>query len=429
MADPMQMSEKQYACSLDFADPTTTELFEEGGGRAGKTHIIVSNILSRAYWASGSRHLIARYRRDHLYTTVWSQTFLPLLQKMYGRNYQYDKQYLIVKVPAWDGGVSEIYGAGLDSDDRVEKILGSEYATIFVNEGTQISYGTHQKVKTRLSQTCIMQNGSKLPRKMVIDCNPRNKHHWIYRYGILGIDPASGEALKESQRQKMKHRKWFIWDNPFIDRDVIEMYNNLTGVERQRMYEAQWVNQEGLVYPSFDGCVVDPFQIPKEWPVFAAIDFGFTNPFVYLWLAYDQSNETYYLFDEIYESQKIVEDHAKEIHRRQQEYGRPRWVVADHDAEDRATLSRHGIETEKANKDVSAGIQAVTGMLRSGPGTKLRIFRTCVHTIEEGATYSWEEGKSKEAPKKEMDHAMDALRYFAMKAVVPELQWGFTRAS
>jgi uncharacterized membrane protein len=39
-------------------------------------------------------------------------------------------------------------------------------------------------------------------------------------------------------------------------------------------------------------------------------------------------------------------------------------TVADHDAEDRATLERYGVYTQPATKDVSPGIQAVQARLR-----------------------------------------------------------------
>lgn len=422
------LAPKQRDFIRDLGNPDIEEMDEDGGARSGKSWAICTGIALRALKYPGSRHLVARYRRSHLEKTLWMQTLLPILRLTFPNGgFTEDKQKLIITFP----NGSTIWGEGLDTKERVEKVMGSEYITVFLNEATQLTYNTYQSLLTRLSQVVYSDDGKVCPAKMIVDCNPRNKHHWIYRYFHLKMDPESRQSvpLPAETVKVISQRKWTPADNPYLSESYRKKLSRLTGTANDRLNKGDWVNQEGLVYPSFDECVVDPFQIPKEWPVFSSVDFGFTNPFVYLWLAYDQSNETYYLFDEIYESQKIVEDHAKEIHRRQQEYGRPRWVVADHDAEDRATLSRHGIETEKANKDVSAGIQAVTGMLRSGPGTKLRIFRTCVHTIEEGATYSWEEGKSKEAPKKEMDHAMDALRYFAMKAAVPELQWGFTRAS
>ena len=47
---------------------------------------------------------------------------------------------------------SEIWLAGLDDQERVEKILGKEYATIFLNECSQIPYSSVLMALTRLAQ-------------------------------------------------------------------------------------------------------------------------------------------------------------------------------------------------------------------------------------------------------------------------------------
>lgn len=91
-----------------------------------------------------------------------------------------------------------------------------------------------------------------------------------------------------------------------------------------------------------------------------------------------------------------------------------------------------GFPTIPAIKDVQAGIQAVTDLLFREKGLKLKIFSSCVHVLEELQVYSREppkEGKNaKEEPKKENDHAMDALRYFAMQVNRPARPKIFTVA-
>ncbi len=120
-----------------------------------------------------------------------------------------------------------------------------------------------------------------------------------------------------------------------------------------------------------------------------------------------------YIEPGIYKSKVIVEDHAKAIKAR----FKPRWIAADHDAEDRATLKRRGITTKAAKKDVTTGIQAVQKRFMLAGDGKPRLFinRACREVINELYAYSWEESKEgraeKEVPKKLDDHAMDALRY------------------
>jgi phage terminase large subunit len=311
-------------------------------------------------------------------------------------------------------------GAGLDDKDRVEKIMGSEYCTIFINEATQISYDTFQKIKTRLSgQAVNPSNGKSIKRKIILDCNPRSEAHWIYQYFIIGKDPKTKEKLSEKAMENKGRTNWVPYDNPFLPKDYIAILENLTGAEKQRLLEGRWVNKEGLVYPNFESIVVEPFHIPEDWERFGAVDFGYTNPFVFLFIAFDKSNETYYLYDEHYLTGKTVREHAVYIKNR----GIAKFtkILADHDAEDRATLLEEGLHTFPANKDISAGIQALNLMIDAKNGIRLRVFNTCVETIDEISTYSWQEpseGKNyKEEPIKFHDHACDALRYFAIDRV------------
>lgn len=54
---------------------------------------------------------------------------------------------------------AEIWFGGLDDKERVDKILGKEYATIYANEASQISYATITTLRTRLAQKIDKSNG------------------------------------------------------------------------------------------------------------------------------------------------------------------------------------------------------------------------------------------------------------------------------
>ena len=57
-----------------------------------------------------------------------------------------------------------------------------------------------------------------------------------------------------------------------------------------------------------------------------------------------------------------------------------------------------------------SGIRLVQDALREG---RLRFHESCGDCIREFWLYAWEEGGGRDAPKKENDHAMDDVRYFA----------------
>ena len=62
--------------------------------------------------------------------------------------------------------------------------------------------------------------------------------------------------------------------------------------------------------------------------------------------------------------------------------------------------------------DLSPGIRLTARLLKAG---KLVICRDCADAIREFGLYRWEEpGDGQDRVKKEHDHAMDDIRYFAM---------------
>jgi predicted phage terminase large subunit-like protein len=84
---------------------------------------------------------------------------------------------------------SQIILAGLDDKDRVEKILGSEYSTLYFNEASQIPWRSIEMAMTRLAQNA----GLRL--KAYYDCNPPSKLHWSYQLFVKKEKPGTREAL------------------------------------------------------------------------------------------------------------------------------------------------------------------------------------------------------------------------------------------
>lgn len=94
---------------------------------------------------------------------------------------------------------SQIWFAGLDDKERTEKILGQEYATIYLNEASQIPYGSVGIAITRLAQRVQQKidgrEPSPLKPRMYYDCNPPSKAHWSYQVFVLKRDPDTKQNL------------------------------------------------------------------------------------------------------------------------------------------------------------------------------------------------------------------------------------------
>jgi len=197
----------------------------------------------------------------------------------------------------------------------------------------------------------------------------------------------------------------------------------------------QWAGAEGAVYEEFNPSVhvIPAFEIPREWRRFRAIDFGYTNPFVCQWWAMDHDGRLY-MYREIYMSRRTVEDHAKQI---KELTGKERieFTIADSaGAEERATLSKHGIPnraTKKGKDSISIGINQVQMRLRDAGDGKPRLFlfegatveidpfmvetKRPTSTAQEFPSYSYPDGvdgkPNKEVPIDVDNHGLDTARY------------------
>tara|TARA_R110000822_G_scaffold301108_4_gene424830 strand:+ start:482 stop:1813 length:1332 start_codon:yes stop_codon:yes gene_type:complete len=190
----MQLNVKQEEAQKVLAgDSTHIMLF--GGSRSGKTFLLIRNVCFRALKAPHSRHAVMRFRFNHVKNSVVQDTF-PKVMKLAFPNVKYH-----INKTDWfaefENG-AQIWFGGLDDKERTEKILGQEYATIYLNECSQIPWGSVGVAVTRLAQKVnqvIGDSTSSLKPRMYYDCNPPSKAHWSYRVFIEKRDPESKQPL------------------------------------------------------------------------------------------------------------------------------------------------------------------------------------------------------------------------------------------
>lgn len=311
---------------------------------------------------------------------------------------------------------SRLWIAGLDN---ATKVLSSERDFFFVNQAEELPETDWEFLTMRATG-----RGAVMPYTRVFgDCNPAYPMHWIRQRKSL--------RMLESRHE----------DNPTLFRadgtiteqgkKSLAVLDNLKGVLYQRYRLGRWVQAEGTIYDGFDRAVhlIDPFTIPKEWRRFRGIDFGFNNPFVCQWWAQDPDGNLY-LYREIYMTKRLVSTHARLINELSQGETYVA-TIADHDAEDRATLHSAGIQTIAAHKAVGPGIEAVQNRLKIQANGKPRLYimKNCTVEIDpqlvadklphcteqEYEVYIWEKSKDgkpqKEEPQKLYDHGMDTKRY------------------
>ncbi len=170
----------------------------DGGSRSGKSFLIVRNIVLRAIKAPKSRHAILRFRFNHAKESIGMDTLPRVMETCFPDvPYELNKSDWFITLP----NAAEVWLGGLDDKDRTEKILGKEYATIYLNECSQIPWGSRNIAVTRLAQVCRYElegEEKQLTLKMYYDCNPPSKTHWAYRVFYQHIDPESKKALADT---------------------------------------------------------------------------------------------------------------------------------------------------------------------------------------------------------------------------------------
>ena len=219
-----------------------------GGSRSGKTRIIIEYIFRMCLKYSGMRVFIARAAFSHAKASLWDETISDILasynELYYGSNTIIDKinntELVITFV-----NKSKIYIAGLDDRERVEKVLGREFAIMFLNECSQIAYDSFNITKTRLAQ-----NIEGFKNKMFFDENPPAPTHWTHKLFIEKIEPKTGEPLKSPEKYtSMLMNPMDNLDN--LSEDYIETLKSLPERERRRFLLGEFVKVEGAIYDKF----------------------------------------------------------------------------------------------------------------------------------------------------------------------------------
>ena len=197
MTQGFRLTDKQVELRTQLAGPETHHLIY-GGSRSGKTFLLMYAIAARAITAPGSRHVVFRKHGVAVKQSIGKDTFPKMMNMRYSNvPYKWHEQDGFFDI----GDGSEIWLSGLDDKERVDKILGKEFATLYFNEASEIPLQSYMVAQTRLAQQVQKldsMGGGLLPHKSYIDLNPTTRSHWTYRMFIDGINPDGEQELNVS---------------------------------------------------------------------------------------------------------------------------------------------------------------------------------------------------------------------------------------
>jgi terminase large subunit-like protein len=185
---------------------------------------------------------------------------------------------------------------------------------------------------------------------------------------------------------------------------------------------------ENVVLGEFDPDIhVKPVDYDPNLPLYRALDFGFVNPFVCLWIQVDNDG-TVRVIDEYVRRRATIDVHAQQVQKRtpcaEEQVAATFCDPAGAGASDITgtsvvrELRSLGIATRYRKSGIVEGIELIRRAIRTGDGqSKLMVSPRCCRLVEAMQCYHYPDGGRAgqgELPFKDglYDHPIDALRYF-----------------
>ncbi len=293
------------------------------------------------------------------------------------------------------GRVNDFYLFGGKDEGSAALIQGITFAGVLLDEVALMPRSFVEQACARCSV-----DGSRL----WFNCNPEGPQHWFYQEWIL-----------QAERRNALYLHFTMADNPALSARIRSRYERLyAGAFYQRFVLGQWVAAEGRVYAFYDPAAAPP---PPRGPFdrwYISCDYGTVNPASFgLWgrMAGVWYRVKEYYFDSRREGfQKTDAEYALELRRLAGDRPITAVIVDPSAASFLEVLRREGWRVQKAVNEVLSGIRLTADLLKRG---ELVLCSTCPDCLREMTLYVWDERAGQDAVKKEHDHAMDDMRYFA----------------
>ena len=247
--------------------------------------------------------------------------------------------------------------------------------------------------------------------RLWFSCNPDTPGHWFYL-----------EWIRKAGEKQALHLRFTMRDNPGLSPQIRARYESMFhGAFYRRFILGEWVAAEGLVYDFFAPAMLkEPPPGLTRWHI--SCDYGTVNPTsMGLW---GYRDGVWYRVKEFYHDSRKARRQLTDT-----EYadalealagGHPlQAVVVDPSAASFIeVLRRRGLPVRRARNDVLSGIRLTASLLKS---STLVISPCCADAIREFGLYRWEShDQGQDRVRKEHDHAMDDIRYFAATVAAPQ---------
>jgi hypothetical protein len=257
------------------------------------------------------------------------------------------------------------------------------------------------------------------------DANDTNLLYWGYLKG-------------KANNPQWKSWQLPSWTNTTVfpggrnDPEILDAEDDLTEDEFRRQYGGEFILKRGRVMKEWDDDYhIGTFNYNYDWPLYGAVDFGYTNDWVWLWIQEDPMNHNIYVIGEHRFRLRDTEDIARNELKHHPLMSKCLAIYVDPSSpDDAAILRRHLNISTKANTggEIKLRLQLIRSALKRRPEhlpddhpekvAQLRIDKSCTRLIwEMREGYRWPESHNdmrniSEIPMDVDNHGPEALGRF-----------------
>ena len=334
-------------------------------------------------------------------------------------------------------------------DEDLDRLQGTEWDVIFLDEATQLS----EKQCTDIAVCCRGVNN--FPKQVCYTCNPGGQSHGYFKRIFIDRNYKNGENADD-----YKFIQSLITDNYALmdtQPDYIKQLEILPPRLRDMWLYGKWDIFEGMFFEDFQPdppaskivetgmtadelrkahryChVIEPFDV-KNMNIYRSYDFGYNKPFSCAWWAVDKDGVIYRIL-EYYGCtetpdegiRKTPDEQFKHIREIENEHpylkGKKISGVADPAIWDASmgisvaeTAEKYGIYFEKGdNKRIAGWMQCHYRLAFDENGySMMYVFNNCKAFIRTVPTLMYSDTMPEDLNTKQEAHAADEWRYFCM---------------
>jgi hypothetical protein len=353
------------------------------------------------------------------------------------------------KVLKFDNG-STINFTYCARDADLDRLQGTEYDVIFLDEATQLS---EFQMKTI---TACLRGVNDFPKRIYYTMNPGGQGHGYLKRIFIDKNYNEGENPEDYTfiQSLVTDNKALLKEQP----DYIKQLEALPPKLRKAWLEGDWDVFDGMFFEEFADRpdhysdkqwthVIDPFEIPEGWNIYRSFDWGYNKPFSTMWFAVDYDGVVYHIL-ELYGCTKTPNEGIKwtppqvfaEIHRIETEHpwlkGKKIQGIADPaiwDAETGESIAETAAKnqvyfTPADHSRIQGWLQCHYYLAFDENGFPMfYVFKNCKNFIRTIPLLQYDEHKVEDLDTDGEDHIADAWRYFLMsrpikprKAVKPD---------